>query len=79
MRHLIRRLQAGVGWYDAKNEKYSEEPQPVPWHQGVGAELANRIGLLQAGLSDPKEGPQAEEAMKHFDEAYANLAGLAAS
>lgn len=70
---------AGVGWYDAKNEKYTECPQPVPWHQGLGAELANGIGLLQAGLADPKQGPQLEEAMKHFDEAYANLAGLAAS
>jgi hypothetical protein len=40
--------------------------------------MRHLIRRLQAGLSDPKEAPQ-EEAMKHFDEAYANLAGLAAN
>ena len=69
----------GVGWYDAKNEKYSSCPQPVPWHLGVGTALAAGIGQLQADLWDPQPDPPVTDALKHFDEAYSDFANLAAS
>jgi hypothetical protein len=65
----------GVGWIDPESGKYYDSPQPESWIS-AGESIAKGVDVLQNSLG--KE-PDIEGALKHFDEAYAGIAELAAS
>lgn len=67
-----------AGWVDLKTGKEYFEPVPEPWLESTGVELAAGTAILQRALGDPTPQPNIDEALKHFDEAFRNLAELAA-
>lgn len=64
-----------VGWVDQETGEYYESQLPDAWIT-TGRAIAEGVNVLQDSLG---KDPDIEGAMKHFDEAYAGIAELAAS
>jgi hypothetical protein len=65
-----------VGWFDLKSGKIYWEPDPDPILAGLGNHLAEGLRLTQLALADPSPQSSLEAALKHFDQAHANLSSL---
>jgi hypothetical protein len=66
-------------WIEPESGKVYAEPQPQPWQTAIGSDLETGIRLMQAAILEPFPHQSIDEAMKHFDQANATLAEVAAA
>ncbi|MFG3340309.1 hypothetical protein [Glycomyces sp. NPDC048151] len=66
-------------WIEPESGKVFADPDPHPWQTAIGSDLEAGISLMQEAVYDPQPVPWIEAAMKHFDQANAALAEVAAT